>query len=117
MDRGGLRWPSDFSVSLASEICKLFQSVIKNRVSESKLVNASNPRSLLICLAEKKLKSLNLTAEICPDIDCKTSIDIHVKKFITTIVNILLSNYCKKLSDKVFVSKQSRKIKTYSKRL
>ena len=66
-------------------------SLIKNWFLKVSLWKHLTPG--LISLVEKKLKSLNLAAEICPDSDSKTPVEIRVKKFITTIANILLSNY------------------------
>ena len=111
LDRGGLQWPSDMSVSIATVVCNIFQSIIENKASEVLFVQTSNQRVILNLLCEKKL-DMDIP-ETCAD--CSSSTKSLVMDFIKPLLNILLNNYSKKVTDKVAKTKNARKLKTYNK--
>lgn len=112
LDRGGLHWPSDLSITFATIVCNIFHSIIENKTSEMLFLQITNQKTILYLLFEKKLEDIEIHKSC---LDCSSPIKSKVMQFIKPLLNILLNNYSKKVTDKVGKSKNARKIKTFKK--
>ena len=115
MDRGGLTWPTDFAVGVATEVCKIFQIILEDKRAEGNFLKISNQRAVLTELSEVKLTELDFLHGECDS--CDSPVRILVKKYIKPLINILLNNYSKTCSDKRSEKNSKRKMQTFNKRL
>ena len=115
LDRGGLTWPSDFAVSIITEVFRIFQHLIGSSKNEQQFLQCQNQRTVLMSLAMQRLSDLELTEGQCDE--CGVDIIILVKKCCKPAVNIFLNNYSKNFCDKASSTSAARKIKTFTKRM
>ena len=113
LDRGGLKWPTDFLLDVVTACFKVFSSLVSKEF-ESKFLSTENQLKLFIELCLMRLKVCNIISDIT--CECGRNIIDLVRICIRTLGNIFLNNYCKRAADKrVFGKKLSRKLSTLNK--
>ncbi|GBM41413.1 hypothetical protein AVEN_172191-1 [Araneus ventricosus] len=119
-DRGGLLYPSKIVVNAVIHTYIVVQKLISEKY-EDKFIQVLNQRSLVVNLVEDILvtKDIFLSFDVCVDgHDILHLINIILR----SATNSLLNNYCKVKNDKLkkipnvtVVSKNKRKLETFSK--
>ena len=101
MDRGGLRWPTEFLVEIFTQVFIVFQCVVSSKY-ESKFLVLTNHKSIAFRLCVEHLSTLELFIGECV---YGTLICNVVESAVATVVNILLNNYCKRATDRQSIAK------------
>lgn len=108
LDRGGLKWPTDFVLRVTVCTFKVFQCLISINY-ENEFLKIRNQRHALQCLS---CDALGIVNSVC---ECGVSSDYMVKRATYILANIMLNNYCKiKQSDAASTSRAKRKALIYS---
>mgnify|MGYP000566096629 CR=1 FL=1 len=89
LDRGGLKWPTEFVLTLATNTYLIFQKLIVD-FEDSFIKVTYHKRVLLKCSLEFNL--LNFEEEFC---SCKKALSEVMRLCLQTMCNILLNNYVK----------------------
>lgn len=112
IDRGGLKYPSDFVLNVLIVTFKTFNLLISERY-ESTYLNCKSQRDVLIKISTNAINDL-LFEKCC---QCDNSTEIFVSKVIHIFGNILLNNYRKMVTDKMNLSKNSQTKKCKKRKL
>lgn len=113
IDRGGLKWPSEFLVSIVCEMFSVF-SVLICKQFESKFLQVVNQLNVLMHLSLIRLeKSDMMYTDVC---ECGCSSLELCKMCMKPVANIFLNNYSKRACDNKLASKNlKRKLLTLTK--
>lgn len=118
LDRGGLTWPSEFSVNCITELFKIFQTIIQNKDTEARFLSVRSQRKTLHQLGLERVKELDLCSDTCNN--CETKSLTLISKCFSRAVNCFLNNYSKNLTDFATTGtskgQKKRKVATFSKR-
>lgn len=104
IDRGSLKYPTDFIVNVLVVAFKVFNLVISHRY-ESIFLRCRSQKNVLCNIITHALESNQSCVERC--IECGTSYQNIVNKSIVIFSNILLNNYCKLVREKCLKNKQN----------
>jgi hypothetical protein len=107
IDRGGLRWPTDFLLEAVTQVSVVFQALI-SKDFENKFLTVSNQRSLLRILSIERLIESGVVVGEC---SCGVQM-VDLAKIDSYIVNICLNNYCKRAADRSHSSKTKAKVQS-----
>jgi hypothetical protein len=110
LDRGGLRWPTDFLLEVVTQVFLVFR-VIVSKDYEVQFLTCNNQKSVLQQLATERLIDCGTTVGECT---CGTTMHKLANMTMSYIINICLNNYCKQAADKNKVSKQSKSLRKLS---
>lgn len=113
IDRGGLKWPSQFTFDVTACTFSVFQCLI-SETYEEEFLKVKNQRHLIQHLGSETCEYNNIGADysIC---GCEVSSGVLVRKIIKVISNILLKNYClSKQESLASTSGKKRKLQTYA---
>jgi hypothetical protein len=110
LDRGGLRWPTDFLLEVVTQVFLVFR-VIVSKDYEVQFLTCNNQKSVLQQLATERLIDCGTTVGECT---CGTTMHKLANMTMSYIINICLNNYCKQAADKNNVSKQSKSLRKLS---
>ena len=97
LDRGGLKWPTDFTLSVCIHTYQIFQALLNNFKTEF-IQCTSNQRLALVRLSLNFQGTLVDVEECCP---CNTSVSQLLRMCIWPVTNILLNNFKKSYNDTV----------------
>lgn len=102
ISRGGLKWPTEFLVTLSKVVFKIFQTLISEAYEEN-VLTFKNHKSLLMYLSQCKL------ADMCCNLYEKCSCGVPLlelfQKCINVLCNIFINNYCKVRSERIVSGK------------
>ena len=105
IDRGGLKWPTDFLLTLCTNTFLIFKKLIS--LHEKKFIKFDSHREILMkCALE--FNSINFEDEECP---CKRPLSKVMKFCLWSMSNILLNNYVKNRNDQNIQLKKTSKRK------
>jgi hypothetical protein len=108
IDRGGLRWPTDFLLEVVTQVFVVFQAVI-SKDFENNFLTVSNQRSLLRSLSIERLIECGVVVGEC---SCGVQMVDLAKICLSYIVNICLNNYCKRAADRAHSNKTKSKVQS-----
>ena len=113
LDRGGLRWPTDFLIEVITQVFLVFQVLI-SKDYEAKFLCVGNQRAVLRDLSIERLTECGAVMGEC---SCGTKMIDLAKRCLPYITNICLNNYCKRSADRNHKgkSKTQRKLSTLHK--
>lgn len=103
IDRGALKYPSEFIVNILITQFKLFSMLISDKF-ESIFLQCDSQKDILILLVNNVLENENVVFETCSD--CGSSFKHFVDKCICIFCNILLNNYRKVIEGKLMAKKK-----------
>ena len=110
INRGGLKWPSQFTLTLCTNTFLIFQQILAK--FEGTFLLSGNQRATLLNLS-LAYNSDSLYQEIC---SCNRTMENIRTQCIRTMSNILLNNYSKNLNDNLRLKRnKKRKLATLSK--
>ena len=104
VDRGGLKWPSPFTLSVCTDMFKMFKITIE--YYEEALLTCTNQRKMLIDMGTEHLSHIFDLEELCP---CGRSVRSIVEHCLRCIINILLNNYSKVKNNSLIVKKNAKR--------
>jgi len=107
ISRGGLNWPTDFSVEVVTQVFIVFR-IIVSKDYESKFLAASNQKTILMKLSVERLMACGAVVGECT---CGRSMLSLAEMALSSTCNIFLNNYCKSAADKRSSGKQKGKRK------
>lgn len=105
LNRGGLKRPSIFMITLCENMYRLFQVLISDKY-ESEFLKLSNQRKAFITLGVQLSEIVCDLDQIC---QCGLTFKILVKKCIKIMSNIFINNYTKLLNEVNVSRKLARK--------
>lgn len=108
LDRGGLRWPTDFLLEVVTQVFLVFQAVISEDF-EKHFLTVDNQRSLLRSLSMERLIECGAIVGEC---SCGVKMVDLAKICLSYITNICLNNYCKRAADRSHSSKTKSKVQS-----
>lgn len=108
IDRGGLKYPTDYFVSLVINLFLLFKILISEKF-ESHFLKEKSQKSLFVQLGLNYLKKNQMLENT--SCYCGQQFSYFYKKCLTTFANILLNNYRKLENDKIVTERAERKLK------
>lgn len=116
LDRGGLKWPTDWLVEIVTQVYLVFQCIV-SPVYETKFLEQPNNKAIIVGLSMERIKMLGLLEGECI---CGTPLCNLVKHAVSILSNIFFNNYCKRASDRQNAHssktvKSARKISTFHK--
>ena len=106
LDRGGLKWPSEFTVSVCTSTYKMFQTLV-GKYKES-FFQSSNQRSVLVKLCLDYQENIDCSKEFC---SCGTPVDKVLSLCIWSMSNILLNNFSKTYNNDIAAHSNCKKRK------
>lgn len=108
LDRGGLKWPTDFTLSVCISTYQVFQALIGHFKND--FLQCNNQRQVLVKLALNfQTKSFDVN-ECC---SCSRSVNSLLRLCIWPLANILLNNFTKSYNNAVSHQKgKKRKLST-----
>ena len=109
IDRGGLRWPTDFLLEIVTQVYLLFR-VIVSKDYEGQFLMCKKQKSVLQNLTTERLVDRGTTVCSCGS----TTMQKLANMTLSYVVNICLHNYCKQAAGKTSASKKSKSIKKLS---
>jgi len=111
IDRGGLKWPTDFLVGIVNELFRVF-SCLLSKDYEEKFLKVTNQKKCFLQLSLERLLYCDLNNTDC---ECGQTTMQLCKLCMGTVANIFLNNYCKRAADKRVAAKNKRKLSTLTK--
>jgi hypothetical protein len=108
IDRGGLRWPTDFLLEVVTQVFVVIQALI-SKDFETKFLAVNNQKSLLRSLSMERLIECGTVVGEC---SCGVQMTDLAKMCLSYIVNICLNNYCKRAADRTHLSKTKSKVQS-----
>ncbi|GBM88223.1 hypothetical protein AVEN_206343-1 [Araneus ventricosus] len=109
LDRGGLKWPTKYTLEILVESYQIFNKLIRKEFEE-KFLKANNHKQLLEHLIFEKMELLNSVPEV--SCECKNNFVLIVKQCISISANIFLNNYTKIKNDQLRAKNLKRKLST-----
>ncbi|GBM96249.1 hypothetical protein AVEN_126711-1, partial [Araneus ventricosus] len=109
LDRGGLKWPTKYTLEILVESYQIFNKLIRKEFEE-KFLKANNHKQLLEHLVFEKMELLNSVPEV--SCECKNNFVLIVKQCISISANIFLNNYTKIKNDQLRAKNLKRKLST-----
>lgn len=106
LNRGGLKWPTDFTLHVCTSTFKMFQVLMST--FEKEYVILTNHRAVLMSLTMQYLKD---TVDLCKTCMCGTSNEQLVVQALRSTANILLNNYAKNVNDNNLYTAKAKKRK------
>lgn len=107
LDRGGLKWPTDFTLSVCRSTYQMFEALIGNYNRD--FVQCYNQREILVQLTLNVLEKAFDLSECCP---CQTSVEKLLRMCIWPMTNILLNNFTKTYNNAIVQDSKKRKLST-----
>jgi hypothetical protein len=107
IDRGGLKWPSDFTLDVCSKAHLLFQEVVSKL--EKEFLLCTNQRSVLVYCCVKFCSKSYDTENVCSS--CSRSLIDVTKMMLRPMINILLNNFTKVKNDQLLENKTNKRRK------
>lgn len=108
LNRGGLKYPTEFLVNVVIHTYKLFNAIITERF-ERHFLAENNQRALFIKLSLVSLQNSNIIGEDCCQNCEKYPIEL-VQMLLQYFTNILLNNYTKNRNYKLGSTSKEKKI-------
>ena len=108
LDRGGLKWPSNYVLNAVFTLWKVF-TMIEGSPVHLKSFLRSDSRSILVQHTLLKLDSEECEDFVYECIDCCTKGKASLVSILTTVANCLLNNKAKNLNDSTTCPKESNK--------
>lgn len=110
IDRGGLKWPTEFLVECVSQMLLVFKCVISEKF-EALFLSLSNHKSVLIELFKERLNGCCMLEGKCV---CGVTISCLMTHTTQIVANIFLNNYSKRSADKEAITKDKCKFRKLS---
>ena len=95
LDRGGLKWPTDFLLEIITQVYLGFRVVV-SKDYETRFLTCSKQKSVLHKLANERLIDCGTIVGECT---CGTIMQKLAYRTLSYIINICLNNYCKQAAD------------------
>lgn len=111
LNRGGLKYPSQFSVNIAIRIFQIFQILLSDKY-EILFLNCSNKKNLVKSILREAVETESFLQDLYfanYQCECKTSIFDIYDRIIHIWINILLNNYIKSKTNAIDAQSSSSK--------
>jgi hypothetical protein len=105
IDRGGLKWLTEYLIAIVMQVFFVFQCVMSEKY-KSKLLVLSDHKSFIVSLCLERLMLLELLTSECICV-CGTSMKRIIESAVGIVVNVLMNNYSKRVTDKLNIAKNS----------
>jgi hypothetical protein len=110
LDRGGLRWPTDFLLEIVTQVFLVFR-VIVSKDFEAHCLTCDKQKLVLQKLALERLIDCGTIVGECT---CGKTMLTLADMSLSYIINICLNNYCKQVADRNSAAKQSKTLRKLS---
>jgi hypothetical protein len=109
LDRGGLKYPSDFVLNICNITFKIFEKILEHK--ENEFIKIHNQKQIIMQISMELIGNSENFEEICP---CSNSLERITKLCVISMTNILLNNYSKKCINTIKYNSnlKKRKIET-----